>query len=508
MEALIEGNQIWQKEIGDGESSKQCEPRPQKQATKVKENLSTPQLTNLEPSCHVTPQKPYNFPFERDTKVPQSNRLNQFHQCDHFNSRDFNRSKYSIQAPQYPNRKSTNYSQDPQVWGLTGHPYPHSMPRGQNSLVSPVFLQSQQQQANNISKEECIISPQDPNRRSTYYSPHPQPPPGQSYQYSMPILQSSMPRLSHTDYSQSQNKQNKEKDEGDRISTQNINTRCTYYTEIPQSHPGQSYQSSMTIGKTSMVHPVSFQSNKNQNNTPNDDDRISPQDPNRKYTYYDKGQRSITPNLQGTRKLSKTSLYKSSTQAHPTHPKPQEAPHLLHELPTELQNFVEKIYDVRSDGHCGFRAAAFCLDGQEQGYMEIREKLYKEVQNHREFYQKEGTFIDIEYSLLSILATSSGPVGRRHWMSMPSMGEAMANAFETPVFFFSKEISQTCFPHFCAPNSNNPIFIAYIKSKDHFVALKMKSPHIFPAPRPLKNWKMAASPQARAWEEVYSNCFV
>ena len=49
MEALIEGNQIWQKEIGDGESNKQCEPRPQKQATKVKEKLSTPQLTNLEP---------------------------------------------------------------------------------------------------------------------------------------------------------------------------------------------------------------------------------------------------------------------------------------------------------------------------------------------------------------------------------------------------------------------------------------------------------------------------
>lgn len=93
-------------------------------------------------------------------------------------------------------------------------------------------------------------------------------------------------------------------------------------------------------------------------------------------------------------------------------------------------------------------------------------------------------------------------------MSMPSMGEAMANAFETPVFFFSQQNSQTCFPHFCAPNSNNPIFIAYIKRQDHFVALKMKNSHIFPAPRPLKNWKMAASPEARAWEEIYSNCFV
>ena len=128
--------------------------------------------------------------------------------------------------------------------------------------------------------------------------------------------------------------------------------------------------------------------------------------------------------------------------------------------------------------------------------------------NRLEFYQKEGTFIDINYSLLSILATSSGPVGRRHWMSMPSMGEAMANAFNTAVFFYSKQNSQTCFPHFCPPTSNNPIFIAYIESKDHFVALQMKNPRIFPAPRPLKNWRMAASPEARVWEEIYSNCFI
>ena len=121
---------------------------------------------------------------------------------------------------------------------------------------------------------------------------------------------------------------------------------------------------------------------------------------------------------------------------------------------------------------------------------------------------KEGTFFDIEGILLSILATSSGPVGRRHWMSMPSMGEAMANAFKTPVFFYFKKNSQTCLPHFCAPNSNKPIFIAYIESQDHFVALQMKNTHIFPAPRPLKNWRMAASHDARGWEERYSNCFV
>ncbi|KNZ60495.1 uncharacterized protein VP01_1545g2, partial [Puccinia sorghi] len=128
------------------------------------------------------------------------------------------------------------------------------------------------------------------------------------------------------------------------------------------------------------------------------------------------------------------------------HHKPKEAPHLLSELPDELQNFVEKIYDVRPDGHCGFRAAAFCLWGQEQAYMEIRDKLYKEP------------------------TMNSGRIFRA-------------------LFLFSKQNSQTCFPHVCAPNSNNSIFIAYIKSQDHFSSLKMKNPHIFTAHRPLKKWK-------------------
>ena len=42
MEALIEGNQIWQKEIWDSYSNKQREPRQQKQTTKGKCKSSTP----------------------------------------------------------------------------------------------------------------------------------------------------------------------------------------------------------------------------------------------------------------------------------------------------------------------------------------------------------------------------------------------------------------------------------------------------------------------------------
>ncbi|KNZ63525.1 hypothetical protein VP01_11322g1 [Puccinia sorghi] len=62
------------------------------------------------------------------------------------------------------------------------------------------------------------------------------------------------------------------------------------------------------------------------------------------------------------------------------------------------------------------------------------------------------------------------------------------------------------FPALFCPKQQQPIFIAYIKSQDHFV--KMKNPHRFPAHRPLKNWKISASHEAKAWEERYSQCYV
>ena len=50
------------------------------------------------------------------------------------------------------------------------------------------------------------------------------------------------------------------------------------------------------------------------------------------------------------------------------------------------------------------------------------------------------------------------------WMCMPSMGEPLANAFQCPLFLFSSTSSQTFIPHFCTPNNNHPIFIAYSNS--------------------------------------------
>ncbi|KNZ64501.1 hypothetical protein VP01_1021g2 [Puccinia sorghi] len=81
------------------------------------------------------------------------------------------------------------------------------------------------------------------------------------------------------------------------------------------------------------------------------------------------------------------------------------------------------------------------------------------LQDHNRSYQ----------TLASIYSTPSELFGSKHWMSMPSMGEAMANAFESAVFFSSQSYSQLCFPHFFCPKASPKIYIGLLPKKHRFV---------------------------------------
>jgi hypothetical protein len=133
--------------------------------------------------------------------------------------------------------------------------------------------------------------------------------------------------------------------------------------------------------------------------------------------------------------------------------------------------------------------------------MRIRQALIDEITNRREWYVQKQIFHRIDRMLDSLKVYTPGPCSVDKWMSMPSLGEAMANAFETAVFFFSQHGSQSFLPYFCPP-----IFIAHVPS--HFVALEMFDPVYFPAPRLLDDWKQEAVPEALPWENKYSACHV
>lgn len=132
--------------------------------------------------------------------------------------------------------------------------------------------------------------------------------------------------------------------------------------------------------------------------------------------------------------------------------------------------------------------------------------MIQEINSRREWYIEMKIFHNIDKALAQI-HSEDGVCGVDKWMSLPSMGECMANTFQTPVFFFSSTWSQTFLPYFCPPNKNPLIFLALIPSASHFVALQLKNPSIFPDPQLLKEWDQKASPQALPWKARYADCF-
>jgi hypothetical protein len=78
------------------------------------------------------------------------------------------------------------------------------------------------------------------------------------------------------------------------------------------------------------------------------------------------------------------------------------------------------------------------LGRNEEDFMQIRKQLHQEIQNRRKFYQMDSEIDAIEETENLLIVTSSGPCldNKNRWITMPAMTASIANAFQTPVFFF------------------------------------------------------------------------
>ncbi|EFP77815.2 uncharacterized protein PGTG_03771, partial [Puccinia graminis f. sp. tritici CRL 75-36-700-3] len=93
----------------------------------------------------------------------------------------------------------------------------------------------------------------------------------------------------------------------------------------------------------------------------------------------------------------------------------------LQYLPKIIQPDVRDILDVRSDGHCGFRAVAYALGRGQGDYMAVRYELYNEIVRRPDWYR--NVFHKLHGALDRIKVDSPSPRSKPHWMSMPSTGE-------------------------------------------------------------------------------------
>ena len=106
----------------------------------------------------------------------------------------------------------------------------------------------------------------------------------------------------------------------------------------------------------------------------------------------------------------------------------------LEDLPEWLREYVEAIYDPEGDGHCGYRAVAVCLNKKEEDYLEVRKKLALEISKKKTWYEQYGGIIPDADTVQDRILEEEVPCPVESWMSMPMMGDAIANAWFRPVF--------------------------------------------------------------------------
>ena len=185
---------------------------------------------------------------------------------------------------------------------------------------------------------------------------------------------------------------------------------------------------------------------------------------------------------------------------------PPEAPHFMKDIPSMAQDYIDKIWDVQANGHCGFRTVAFALEHGQDAFMEVQKELYENVLAQSDFSLTQGFFHHLDTTARQIRVEHDGPCDIDHWMSMPTTGHILVEVYDRPVFYFSHAWSQSFFHSSSGPNKNPPIFMALTVSR-HFVALKMMDETLFPAPQYEKNWEQLATPEALKWRDKYARSF-
>ena len=147
-----------------------------------------------------------------------------------------------------------------------------------------------------------------------------------------------------------------------------------------------------------------------------------------------------------------------------------------------------------------------CLCQGQNDFSAIQEEICQHILEKRRFYEVNIYFEGINAILRRIhFPDVKKQCNPPNWMTMPGMGDPIANVFSFPVFFFSHSYSQTCFPAMFPPKDNPPIFINF--SGTHFVAVWLKNPLLFPAPSVQIYWEIAAEQEAIDWQKEYAKLF-
>jgi len=174
---------------------------------------------------------------------------------------------------------------------------------------------------------------------------------------------------------------------------------------------------------------------------------------------------------------------------------------LLSHIPSFYRSSIVNIVNVEGDGNCGFRSIAVGLGMQENRWPQIRKELGENLEKNSEFYISLWNEKDY-YDYLEVTRWEDGSCGVEKWMIMPDFGSIIANTFQRPVIYISRNQCITFVPHMNYDSDNMSLAIAYLDPSRHFVSIRIRPNAAIP---PIAtSWRPHANEEAIQWETHFT----
>ncbi|MBW0500963.1 hypothetical protein O181_040678 [Austropuccinia psidii MF-1] len=118
-----------------------------------------------------------------------------------------------------------------------------------------------------------------------------------------------------------------------------------------------------------------------------------------------------------------------------------------------ISKYTFKAINVQGDGTCGYRTVSHYIYKTQDQWADVRGDLAEEIQQNKDLYETMNTVIPSLSFYLEIIEwyEDVGQALKSKWMSMPDMGDPIANNYQRPVFFYSTVQYFSFFSYFCPP---------------------------------------------------------
>lgn len=155
-------------------------------------------------------------------------------------------------------------------------------------------------------------------------------------------------------------------------------------------------------------------------------------------------------------------------------------------VPEMYEFCLSDITDVKGDGHCGFRAAAFILYETEDRWMDIRLLLKKQFEQQFDFYTDFFLYKTTKSQqdfIAKIEHEGEGSATRKQWFISPEMSQILADATRRIVVVINNRCQYKCntfLPLFGSFRLNEEPITLVNMNGNHWVAAKMNDKYLPP----------------------------